>query len=86
MTWGNIEGLGQLGKKKRCPKCESRHWMTGLHMEFPTETRVCVLPPNNSRAVGASNVRVEACGACGYVEYYLTNPYGVLEEWRKQNA
>ena len=76
-----------MDTSKTCPKCQSKHWMTGLPLFPGSELTVYVTPPTWLEAAkGMSGVRASVCGDCGYTEFYAVNPKVVLDEWRRQNA
>lgn len=74
-------------EKKICPKCNSPKWMTGLQTQTEGEGTVAVRRPTwKQGAEGSSRVYAEACGACGYVEYFLETPGTTYQAWRKHNT
>ncbi|MBC8138363.1 MAG: hypothetical protein H8F28_20995 [Fibrella sp.] len=61
--------------------------MTELKTFRQYDTVLCVAQETLlQRAKGVGCVRAEACGECGYVQYFLEKPHEVYEEWRKYNA
>lgn len=74
-----------IDSQKSCPKCESRHWMTGL----PVSARHSIYTHVGQSfwdGMVISTFQASVCGDCGYSELYAVKYEELWEEWRKKNT
>ncbi len=71
--------------EETCPKCGSERWMTGLHVLSDGGLTLAVKRPTwTGEARGSSRTLAEACGECGYIEWFVTSPHRMWREWELQ--